>query len=134
MSMNAAKKIRIGLQALKYFPIITALIMLLHVSALVFDRATPTSTAIVENVFSMPAAPTIGTMILSKHFGFCSLHRCLIGYSCGVTYCMIHQSSIGFGEYLDFMRIIMLVIGISLGIWLGVKTYKQKIQGCVSLS
>ncbi len=126
--MNAAKKIRIGLRTLKYFPMVIALVMLLHVATLVFDKATPTSKALVENVFSMPVAPAIGTIILSKHFGFCNLHRCLIGYSCCVTYCMAHQASVGFGELLLPLRLIMLFAGIMLFIQVVIKLWQDKFQ------
>lgn len=115
---------------IKYVPIVTALVMLLYVSALVFDKATPTNKVVVERVFTVPVVPTIGTMILSKGLGFCNLHRYFIGYSYGVTSCMAHQAAEGFGALLMPMRLLMLVLGVTLFIWLAIHSRKHKFRVC----
>lgn len=117
---------------IKYVPIITALVMLLYVSALVFDKATPANRAVVERVFTVPAVPAVGTMILSKGLGFCGLHRCFIGYSYGVTSCMAHQAAEGFGALLMPMRWLMLVLGVALFVWLGIYSHKHKFRICLN--
>lgn len=113
---------------LKYVPIISAFIMLLYVSSLVFDKVDNSDRNIVTKTFTMSTTPTVGTMILSKSLGFCSLHRCLIGYTYGVTFCIAHQAITGFGALLIPMRIFMLVIGIILFLWLGIHIYTHKIN------
>lgn len=115
---------------IKYVPIVSALVMLLYVSSLVFDKATPTNKVIVERVFTLPAVPTVGTMVLSKGLGFCNLHRYFIGYTYGVTSCMAKQAAGGFGEFLVPMRLLMLLIGIALFVWLAIHSRKHKFRVC----
>lgn len=110
----------------KYMPIVSALAMLIYVTALITNKATKNGKVFVEKTFVLPTMPTIGMMILSKNLGFCKLHRCFIGYTYGVTNCMARQANLGFGGMLVPMRFIMLVIGLALFVWLFVHIHKRK--------
>lgn len=112
----------------KYMPIVSALAVLLYVSALVANKATKANKIFVEKTFVLPTVPTVGTIIISKSLGFCKLHRYFIGYTYGVTNCMARQANTGFGEMLVPMRIVMLIIGVALFVWLFVYMHKHRLR------
>lgn len=126
-----ATRLKACILFIKYVPIVTALVMLLYVSSLVFGKATDANKIVVERVFTVPVVPTVGTMILSKGLGFCGLRRCFIGYSYGVTTCMAHQAVEGFGALLMPMRWLMLVLGVALFVWLGIYSRKHRFRICL---
>lgn len=113
---------------IKYIPILSALVMFLYVSTLLFSKTNQARKTVVESVFTLPAIPTAGTLIISKNLGFCNLHRYFVGYTYGVTACISHQSNVGFGSILVPMRTFMFVTGILLFTSLIIHILKHRIR------
>lgn len=113
---------------IKYIPVISAMILTLYVSSLIYSKNTTAKSAVIENTVTMSTVPTVGTLIISKNLGFCKLHRCFVVYSYAVTTCIVYEGAIGFGALLTPMRYIMLIIGILLFICLGFHIKKHKIK------
>ena len=107
--------IKISIIVLKFLPVICAFVMLFHVSLLISKRLDENRVIeATEWTISLPAAPALTAIILSKQLGFCSLHRHFIIYTSIVSYCIKFQNSIGFGNFLTPMRWVMLIVGIIL--------------------
>lgn len=130
--------IKISIIVLKFLPVICAFAMLFHVSLLISKRLDENRVIeTTEWTISLPAAPAVTALILSKQLGFCSLHRHFIAYTSIVSYCIKFQSSIGFGNFLMPMRWIMLMVGVFLFIILirhiaihKVKLFSHECNGC----
>ena len=103
--------IKISLIVLKFLPLICAFAMLFHVSLLIarklYENRIIEAT---EWTISLPVAPALTAIILSKQLSFCSLHRHFIAYTSIVSYCIKFQNSIGFGNFLTPMRWVMLIV------------------------
>lgn len=112
---------KVSIIFLKYAPVISALIMMLHTALLISHKAL----IVADWSVSLPILPTLVAIIWSKTFGFCRLHRHFILYSCLVSYCIKIQDTFGFGNYLNIARIIVLIIGILLFICMFIKLVKK---------
>ena len=68
--------IKISVIVLKFLPVICAFAMLFHASLLITRRLDENRVIeATECTISLPVAPALTAIILSKQLGFCSLHR-----------------------------------------------------------
>lgn len=119
------RKERICLILLKYVPIVCAFLMLLHVITLILGI----TLCIAE--LTVLTLVTIMVVVWSIIFKFCLTHRLASIYTIAVLWCCYIQRFIGFGNYLEFLRISFLYFGILLFILIGfkyVKNYKKLIR------
>lgn len=93
-------RIKISVIVLKFLSVICAFAMLFHVSLLITRRLDENRIIeAIEWTISLPVAPALTAIILSKQLGFCSIHRYFIAYTSIVSYCIKFQDSIGFGNF-----------------------------------
>lgn len=117
-------KERLCLILLKYVPIICAFLMLLHIVTLIIGVTLCIAELMVITIV------TIMVLTWSYLFKFCLTHRLASLYTIIVLWCCYYQRFIGFGEYLEFLRIAFLYFGILLFILITfkcVKDYKKLI-------
>ena len=120
-------KERICLLLLKYVPIICAFLMLLHVVTLIIGVTLYIAELMVLTIV------TIMILTWSYLFKFCLTHRLASLYTIAVLWCSYHQRFIGFGIYLEFLRIVFLYFGILLFILIAfkyVESYKKSTTKC----
>lgn len=82
--MNKTDYKRLALLTFKYFPVITAFIMLIHLILLMFEIRT----GFAETLCGLSLMPQIVTYFLSKGLGFCKMHRMFIDYTFKMFICI----------------------------------------------
>lgn len=118
------RKYKLALISLKYIPIITAFMMLVHVFLLIIGK----SSFIAESLAGVTLLPSLIIYFFSNTLHFCWLHKCFILYTLVTDVCIKTQRYIGFGIGIEFLRIIMFLIGIFLFICLfkDIKGYHRR--------
>lgn len=105
--------------ALKYVPIIGTVLMTLHVATLLLGYK------LFISELSVLTIVTLMIMLWSKVFKFCLIHRLSSLYTISVIWCCYIERYVGFGEYLQILRVIFLYLGVALLILLGIKYAKN---------
>lgn len=101
---------RVCIVALKYAPVVSAGVMLLHVLRL----ALGCSAGIAEWACGTAVVPSIVMLLTSHAFHFCRLHKAFIVYTMLVDGCCNVERAIGFGCLLTPMRVLMILAGVAL--------------------
>lgn len=116
--MNPSKD-KLCIIALKYVPIIGTILMTLHVAALLLGYKL--------FIFELSVLTIVTLMVIlwSKVFKFCLIHRLSSLYTIAVLWCCYIERYIGFGKYLQILRVIFLYLGIILLILLTIKYAKN---------
>ncbi len=115
MCNGHSNKEKICIALLKYVPVLSAFLMLLHVATLLLGVTLFISEIIVLTIV------TIMVIFWSYCFKFCLVHRLTSIYTIIVLWCCYYHRFFGFGEYLEPIRLIMLYIGVVIFICLGIK-------------
>ena len=113
--MTKKESYRYTIILLKYFPIIGSFLLWVRVLLLVlFDYQNPVIELFVGNSI-------IGGVLLllaSRVLEFCKLHKFFIYYNVFAGFCIDYQQIIGWGEWRDPMRGVVLGVGVLLFIML----------------
>lgn len=108
------KKHKIGLLALKYFPVIIAFIMWLNLIFMLHGYILPFTDIIAGSAL----IPSILIILISNMLEFCRIHKALTIYSLITdvwgTYCMYNNGSI----FILIVNYIMIIVGLILFILL----------------
>ena len=94
----------------KYLPIASALVMLVHVVFLLMGISVP----VAEITFGTSVYGCILMLFTSHGFGFCWLHRQFIVYTFIMTMCIHYQRTTGFGQFHLLAQWIMCIYGLIL--------------------
>ena len=123
--MGKASKEKMCVVLLKYVPIISSMVMLLHVILLLCGIKVCVSQLTV--LFLV----TIMIIYWSFTFKFCLIHLCSSLYTILILwYCYI-EAYVGFGPYLFAARVITLILGILLFVGISVK-YVRNNKGIIA--
>lgn len=106
--MEKSKNERVCIILLKYVPIISAMMMLLHVILLLCGIKVCISQLTVLTLV------TIMVIYWSYTLKFCIVHFCSSLYTILILWCCYIQAFIGFGNYLFLARFITLILGLML--------------------
>ena len=108
-------KERLCIYLLKYVPVICAVLMLGHVILLVIGKNLCLS--------ELAVLTLVSAMVLywSHIFKFCLVHKLSILYTLSILWCCDIERFIGFGIYLQLLRVSTIYIGIILLILLVIK-------------
>ena len=96
--------------SLKYFPPITAAVMLIHI----FVTIIYTNFGIAEWLCGVSIVSLIIGYLFSKALCFCKIHRLFIFYTALIYSCIQFQKIIGFGQFLLFGQLNTILLGILL--------------------
>lgn len=116
--MEKICKEKVCVLLLKYIPIISAMVMLLHVGLLLCG---------IKVCFAQLTVLTLVTIMViywSYVLKFCLLHVCSSLYTILILWCCYIQAYIGFGIYLPVARLTTFSLGIILLICIGAKYAK----------
>lgn len=118
------RKYKLALISLKYIPIITAFMMLVHVFLLIVGKPS----FIAESLAGVTLLPSLIIYFFSNALHFCWLHKCFTLYTLVTDVCIKTQRYIGFGISVEFLRIVMFLIGIFLFVCLfkDIKGYHRR--------
>lgn len=97
---------------LKYIPIISAFLMILHIIVLLFGFTLCISELIILTLVSLMI------LVWSHSLKFCTIHKFFIVYTLIILWFIYLHRFIGLGEYLEILRIGMLYLGVILFIGL----------------
>lgn len=102
------KKEKVCVVLLKYIPCICAAIMVLHVSMLLLN--------IQLHLTELLVITLVSAMVItwSYCFKFCLIHRLASLYTISSLWCCYIQRTIGFGQYINILKILYLILGIIL--------------------
>lgn len=103
-------KVKLATVVLKYIPILTAFLMMVHALFLILGK----HFIFAECLSSLALLPAIVIYFVSDALKFCWLHKSFTLYTLVVDGCIKIQRYFNFGEYLTISRIIVLFIGLIL--------------------
>ena len=108
-------------ECLRWCPIVGTLIVCLHCLSLLLGYASPFVAFICDS-----SIMSFVLMLLASYVcEFCVWHRLCIIYTYIVSVCVDYHKSVGFGEYVQSMRLIVFIIGCMLIVtFIGKKRYK----------
>lgn len=116
--MNKLEKEKLCVVMLKYVPIISSMVMLLHVILLLCGIKVCISQLTVLSLV------TIMVIHWSYTLKFCLIPLCSSLYTILILWCCYIQAYIGFGIYLFTIRLLTLILGIILFISIAIKYAK----------
>lgn len=99
-----------ALLAIKYMPIIGALVMIVHSGFLLIGI----DLNLADNVATMQALPAFTLLLVSHAFGFCWVHKAFTIYDLLVSLCIDYNRDIGFTYALVEHRLFAFTTGIIL--------------------
>lgn len=106
--MEKKTKHKIAFFAIKYYPPLATVMMVIHVMLLLMGF----NYRFTEHATILAVLPTMVLYCVEVAFDFCWIHRLCLLYVIGVSACMQIQKYIGFGSLLFPARVIVLIIGI----------------------
>lgn len=106
MSINTKKHKR-GLLALKYSPIITAILMWCSLVFIQFDLIQP----VVQTLAGSALIPSILILLVSDMLEFCYIHKALTVYSLVVDIWININKFYYLGAFVPYVRMCFIVIG-----------------------
>lgn len=113
MNITVEQYRKYAVLSLKYFPPITAMIMLIHIVVTMIY----TNYGIAEWICGLSFVPLLIGYLFSKALCFCKIHRLFIYYTALVYSCIQFQEIIGFGNFLVFGQLYTILLGLSLFIY-----------------
>lgn len=113
--MGKVSKEKMCVVLLKYVPIISSMVMLLHVILLLCGIKVCVSQLTVLSLV------TIMVIYWSFTFKFCLIHLCSSLYTILILWCCYIEAYIGFDSYLFTARVITLILGILLFVAISIK-------------
>lgn len=113
--MNGMRKC---VRMIRRLPIIMGSVMTLHCALLVFNIRL----SFTEYVCGTSFTTCWLLLLFSRAFRFCLLHRLFIIYTMLASGCIAFERLIGFGVFLHYARLTMLLLGVVLHVALYSKT------------
>lgn len=99
---------------LKYIPVAADFFLCLHVLLLLFGK----NETYCEYLFGYSLVGVVLMMLQSYALKFCNIYRAFVLHDFLVYTCIYYERWVGFGEFLLFARLFVLLLGVCVFGWL----------------